>query len=107
MLKKESPGRPKVSNQPVNDVCAAMLLSPLTSVRRLYLNPLDFYLWGHIKTRVYHTKPATINELKQLVHNAVRAIPADHLQNAFHEFERRIRLTIVNDEAHVEVYKRY
>src|SRR5215469_2188886 len=68
------------------------------------LNPLDFYLWGHIKTTVYRTKPTTINELRQRIINAVRAIPVEHPQNAFREFERRIRLIIVNDGAHVEVY---
>ena len=68
------------------------------------LNPLDFYLWGHIKTRVCSTKPRNINELKQRITNAIEAIPVEHLQNAFREFERRIRLIIVNNGAHVEVY---
>jgi hypothetical protein len=68
------------------------------------LNPLDFYLWGHIKTNVYRTKPGSIDELKQRITDSVAAIPAAHLQNAFREFERRIRLIIVNNGAHVEVY---
>lgn len=68
------------------------------------LNPLDFYLWGHIKTSVYRTKPRNIDELKQRITDSVAAIPAAHLHNAFREFEHRIRLIIVNNGAHVEVY---
>src|SRR3954466_6638382 len=68
------------------------------------LNPLDFYLRGHIKTNVYRTKPGSIDELMQRITDSVAAIPAAQLQNAFREFERRIRLIIVNNGAHMEVY---
>ena len=68
------------------------------------LNPLDFYLWGHIKTNVYRTKPRSIDELKQRITDSIAVIPVAHLENAFREFERRIRLIIVNNGAHVEVY---
>ena len=68
------------------------------------LNPLDFYLWGHVKTAVYRTKPRSIDELKQRISDALAAIPVGHLRNAFREFERRVRLIIANNGAHVEVY---
>lgn len=68
------------------------------------LNPLDFYLWGHVKTAVYRTKPRSIDELKQRITDTLAAIPVRHLQNAFREFERRVRLIIVNNGAHVEIY---
>jgi hypothetical protein len=68
------------------------------------LNPLDFYLWGHIKTNVYRTKPRSIDELKQRITDSVAAIPVQHPRNAFREFERRIHLIIVNNGAHVECY---
>ena len=68
------------------------------------LNPLDFYLWGYIKTKVYRTKPRRIDELKQRITDSVAVIPVEHLQNAFKEFDRRIRLIVVNNGAHVEVY---
>jgi hypothetical protein len=68
------------------------------------LNPLDFYLWGHIKTMVYRTKPRSIDELKQRITDSVGTISVEHLQNAFQEFERRIRLIVVQNGGHVEVY---
>ena len=39
------------------------------------LNPLDFYLWGHVKTAVYRTKPRSTAELKQRITDALAAIP--------------------------------
>ena len=68
------------------------------------LNPMDFYLWGDIKTAVYRTKPRSIDELKQRITDAVTAIPVGYLQNAFREFERRVRLIIANNGAHIEIY---
>jgi len=38
------------------------------------LNPLDFYLWGHIKTLVYRTKPTSIDDLKERITSVVRDI---------------------------------
>ena len=31
------------------------------------LTPLDFFLWGYVKDKVYSTKPATINELRSSI----------------------------------------
>ena len=68
------------------------------------LNPMDFYLWGHVKKAVYRTKSRSIDELKQRITDILAAIPRGHLHNAFREFERRIRLIIANNGAHVENY---
>ena len=32
--------------------------------RSCALTPLDFFLWGHIKSLVYANKPATLDEFK-------------------------------------------
>jgi len=31
------------------------------------LNPLDFFLWGHLKDVVYRDKPLSIQELKESI----------------------------------------
>ncbi len=31
------------------------------------LTPLDFFLWGHLKNKIFVTPPATIEELKRLI----------------------------------------
>lgn len=38
------------------------------------LNPLDFYLWGHLKTMVYTTPIETIEELRNKIVNACEEI---------------------------------
>jgi len=38
------------------------------------LTPLDFYLWGHLKQQVYATRPASIEDLKDRIVRACRAI---------------------------------
>ena len=65
---------------------------------------MDFCLWGHIKTAVYRTKPRSIDELKQSITDALTAILVGHLQNTFREFERRVRLIIANNGAHIKIY---
>ena len=38
------------------------------------LNPLDFYLWGFLKDKVYKNNPQTVPELKAAIEAKVRAI---------------------------------
>jgi len=70
----------------------------------LNLNRMNFCLWGHVKTAVYRTKSRSIDELKQSITGARKAIPVEHRHNAFSEFEHRIRLIIADNGAHAEIY---
>ena len=36
------------------------------------LTPPDFYLWGHLKARVYRNNPRTIEDLKNVISNDIR-----------------------------------
>lgn len=38
------------------------------------LNPLDFYLWGHLKTLVYNSQIDTVDELRLRILNAIETI---------------------------------
>ncbi|KYQ49167.1 hypothetical protein ALC60_11781, partial [Trachymyrmex zeteki] len=38
------------------------------------LNPLDYYLWGHLKSMVYVTSVDTIDELTQRIENCCQQI---------------------------------
>src|SRR5580765_6641648 len=38
------------------------------------LTPLDFYLWGHLKEKVYHDRPTTPENMKERIRNACRDI---------------------------------
>jgi hypothetical protein len=43
------------------------------------LTPLDFFLWGHLKSRVYEKRPRTIDELKDAIREECRRIDKDML----------------------------
>lgn len=38
------------------------------------LTPLDFFLWGYIKTKVYIIKPQTIGELEEEIRSTIREL---------------------------------
>lgn len=54
------------------------------------LNPLDFFLWGHLKSVVYKNRPQNLEELKNRIREQIRAIPADKVENAVQSFSHRI-----------------
>lgn len=54
------------------------------------LTPLDYFLWGHLKDRVYRTTPRNIDELKQRIKDEIAAIPPETIQRAVETFNNRI-----------------
>lgn len=53
------------------------------------LTPLDFFLWGFLKGKVYANKPRTIPELKQEIQLAIAAIEPQLCQNVIENFMKR------------------
>jgi len=41
------------------------------------LTPLDFFLWGYLKSQIYTNKPQTIDALKVNIINAIQQIQSD------------------------------
>ena len=41
------------------------------------LTPLDFFLWGYLKDKVYATKPATVTELREAIEHECVQIPRE------------------------------
>ena len=41
------------------------------------LTPLDFFLWGHIKSLVYANKPATLDDLKDNIQREIVNFPVE------------------------------
>ena len=39
------------------------------------ITPLDFYLWGYVKSKCFVDKPATIEELEAKITQVIREIP--------------------------------
>lgn len=54
------------------------------------LNPLDFFLWGHLKNVVYKTKPHNIEELKTRIRNECDNISQETINKVQREFIDRL-----------------
>lgn len=54
------------------------------------LSPLDFFLWGYLKNRVYINRPLTREDLKIRIQYEMQAIPVNYLQRSFKNFEQRL-----------------
>ena len=66
------------------------------------LNPLDYFLWGHVKARVFEGNPKTRAELKALVLEAITTIPAQMLQRTVRNFVHRLELCSRVEGGHFE-----
>jgi hypothetical protein len=58
-------------------------------VRLLDLNPLDFFLWEHLKEIVYMDPPTDMEDLTAKFHAAVTTIDADMLHHVQASIPRR------------------
>jgi hypothetical protein len=54
------------------------------------LTPLDYFLWGYLKSVVYNNRPETVDQLKNEIVRHCRAIEANVLQNVMNGFVARI-----------------
>ncbi|CAH1985567.1 unnamed protein product [Acanthoscelides obtectus] len=54
------------------------------------LTPLDFFLWGYLKSKVYVNKPATLQELKNNIIAEINSIEPTMLQNFIENFDHRV-----------------
>lgn len=58
------------------------------------LTPLDFFLWGHVKEKVYATEPTTPQDMKMRIRQACREITPTVLQRVRASFINRINKCI-------------
>jgi len=63
------------------------------SPRSCDLTPLDFFLWGYLKSQVYTNKPQTIDALKVNITNAIQQIQPDLCEKIIENWTARIRVT--------------
>ena len=75
---------------------------PQWSPHSMDLKPLDFYLWGYLKDRVYGNNPQTIPDLKAAITAPIRAIPRETCGRVIENFARRIQMCLQRRGAHLE-----
>ena len=66
------------------------------------LTPLDFFLWGYVKDRVYRNAIKDLNELKMKIENEIRSISKKTLSDVFSNISERMNLCISVDGNHFE-----
>ncbi|GBL75143.1 hypothetical protein AVEN_194397-1 [Araneus ventricosus] len=66
------------------------------------LNPLDFFLWGYIKQRVYATPPPKLQELRNRITDACASVSPAMLHNVQREVQSRVQMCIVAEGRHFE-----
>ena len=54
------------------------------------LTPLDFFLWGHIKSLVYANKLATLDDLKDNIHREIANVSVEMCAGVVENWVQRI-----------------
>ena len=68
------------------------------------ITPVDFFLWGYVKDKVFSTPVRDITNLKARITDAFATINEDMLENTWREIDYRLDVLRVTKRAHVEVY---
>ena len=71
-----------------------------TSLSRPY--PLDFFLWGYVKDRVYQTPVNNLATLPRQIVEVIETVDIDMLQRVWREIEYRFDIVRATRGAHVE-----
>ena len=66
--------------------------------------PLDFFLWGYVKDKVFSTPVPDITNLKARISDAFATITEDMLGNMWRETDYRLDILRATKGADVEVY---
>lgn len=66
------------------------------------LTPLDFFLWGYLKNRVFKTQPANLDELRNRITGEIRNITPEVLNRVREQFHSRLLKCQEVDGGHFE-----
>ena len=58
------------------------------------LTPPDFFLWRHLKSKVYVNKPRTVEELKDNIRAEIAAIATEMLAKTMESASKRVQNVI-------------
>lgn len=66
------------------------------------LNPLDFFLWGYLKCRVYEDRPETLQELQENIERECANITPATIHAVIREWSARVTQCYVGNGRHFE-----
>lgn len=67
------------------------------------LTPLDYFLWGVLKERVYKTRPRNSDDLRQRITEECQNIPLNQVTNATRSFRKKVIKCMENNGGLIEV----
>ena len=67
-------------------------------------HPLDFFLWGYVKDKVFSTPVPDITNLKARITDAFATVTEDMLENTRRETDYRLHVLCTTKGARAEVY---
>lgn len=77
----------------LEDVFADRVIThPLWPPRSPDLTPLDFYLWGELKGKVYEQDPQDLNDLRAAISAQINQISEQNLEDTFANLVKRVQL---------------
>ena len=68
------------------------------------ITPLDFFLWGYVKDKVFSTPVPDITNLKARITDAFATVTEVTVENTWRETDYRLDVLRATKGAHVEVY---
>lgn len=66
------------------------------------LAPLDFFLWGHLKSKIYATQPESLDDLRNRIINECRQITPQILSNVRERFQQNLFYCMEVNGAHFQ-----
>ena len=66
------------------------------------LNPLDFFLWGYLKSVVYNPRPATLDQLAHNIRQAIAGLDPAMINRAILDVKARAAACIAAQGGHFE-----
>lgn len=65
------------------------------------LSPLDFYLWGSLKGKVYQNNPTTLSQLKANIEREMAAITKETLKAVIGSYRNRLIECLARNGGHL------
>jgi len=66
------------------------------------LSPLDFFLWGYLKDKIFENAPKTIESLSEAIVEVLESVPAVSCGRTIASFEKRLRYLVTAGGGYIE-----
>ena len=66
------------------------------------LTPMDYFLWGYIKNKIYVKNYESIVELKTAISAAFEDVSSEMVFSTMKNFEKRLQKVLLNKGGHIE-----